>query len=181
MAQTPVAWRHRDLAHIANQAGTGNLLGMLGLFHRWTNRWAATAPDLQSLEDAGRKATTKQKARRSWQRMQAAARQAGDAPREATAAYELGLVLRALGKTRQAEAALSRAAALWDNLGNDQQSGDATLALAGACLMARRFDQADAHAQQAQARYARAGMLQARPQLGRLLHAIASARGMAKT
>lgn len=104
------------------------------------------------------------------------AAQQGLQEREAHNQYRLGLLLRTSGATRKAELALARAANVWEALDNSRAAGDAHLARAGVCLMDRRVGAAQEFADKAKDEFARANVLAERPQLTRLLSAIAAMR-----
>lgn len=132
------------------------------------------AAEVASLEDRAR--TKPRKALSLYRKAARMAAQHGLREAEARNSYQLGLLLRALKPARKAEAALSRAAEIWGDLDDHLNAGDAHLALAGVCLMDRRADAAQAFADKARDHYKAADALTERPQLMRLLSAIAAVR-----
>jgi tetratricopeptide (TPR) repeat protein len=142
-------------------------------------RWLACAPDEISTRLARLEQRARDDPRRAIRHYRRAAHLASRydlLPSEAQNRYHLGLLLRATSAVRRAEAALSRAAEIWDDLGEHRAAGDAHLAHAGVCLMDRRVDTAQMFADKAQERYRQADALLDRPQLTRLLSAINAMR-----
>ena len=150
--------------------------GTLGLMMNLLARFSAAPASLRTrLERQQHLAANANSARRKIKALRQVSRLAsrlGDSAAEAHGAYRLGLIYRETGHTAKAEAALAQAEAIWSRTGDPEALGDVALARAGLGLMNGRLNTAKAFALAAQARYREAGVLAARPQLGRLLHSI---------